>query len=104
MKYIMLETAEGQKLPFIFPDALTHLFVAETAVILVRSTLKQSCHVTSAGFVSLGKDIATSGASESLGGLQARETDAAVIGLGEAAAFMPVDMIGIMWDLAKQRG
>ncbi len=38
MKYIMLETAAGQKLPILFPDVLTHSMVAG-AMQLVVDTL-----------------------------------------------------------------
>ena len=104
MKYIMFETAEGQKMPIIFPEQLTHCFVAG-AMQLVFDTLdtkkdlrpKQLLNFlesptaapVSAGFVSIGLDVECHGESESLGGLKSVPADSARIMLGDSMQFMP---------------
>jgi hypothetical protein len=113
VKYIMLETAEGQKLPVIFPDALTHCFVAG-AMQLVMDTLdpkkdlrpkqllsfleRPSAPVTSAGFINLGVDISVYGESESLGGVKSKPADAVRIICGEAIQFMPDEMAEMLLE------
>lgn len=101
MKYIMLETKEGMKLPILFPDILTHCFVAgamQLAVDCLDSkkdlrpkqlmTLLESgsTRVTGAGFVAVDSDVRTFGESESLGGVTPGVADAARIALGDAVA------------------
>lgn len=114
MKYIMLETEEGMKLPIIFPDILTHCFVAG-AMQLVIDTLdpkkdlrprqlddmlkRGSAKPVSAGFINIGVDVEVHGESESLGGLKSVEADAARIVMGDAIQFMP-DSIAV--DILKR--
>lgn len=116
MKYIILETAEGQKLPIIFPNALTHACVAGAMQLAVdvldtkkdlrvkqcvRLLEEASSPPISAGFISLGFDIETHGTSESLN-LSPGEHDAARIALGEAIDFMPDGMLVPLWAKIKQ--
>ena len=101
MKYVMLETSEGQKLPFIFPDACTHAIVAELMRHMMRRFHNSSAIVCPAGFVSLGRDVEVSGESESLGGLKSRPSDAARMIVGESIAFMPDAMADLMLERLK---
>lgn len=117
MKYIMFETSEGQKMPIIFPDQLTHCFVAG-AMQLVFDTLdskkdlrpKQLLNFleaptaapVSAGFINLGIDITVHGESESLGGLKSVPADAARIICGDAIQFMPDEMAELMLAKLKE--
>ncbi len=94
MKYIMMETEEGQKLPFLFPDSCTHAVVAEFMTVMFRSIHKQTAKPVSAGFVSLGLGAVVEGESESLGGMKSIPADAARIMVGESLAFMP-DILAI---------
>jgi hypothetical protein len=113
MKYIVLETKDGARLPIIFPEMLTHCFVAG-AMQLVLDTLdpKKDLRpkqldallsagghpVVSAGFVAL--DVARiHGKSESLGDLESNPADAGRIVLGDAVQFMPDEMVQML--LAK---
>lgn len=108
MKYIMLETAEGAKLPILFPDLLTHCHVAGAMQLVVdtldprkdlrprqldRMLEEGSARVASAGFVALDPIVSVSGESESLGGVKSIPMDAGRIMLGEAVQFMPDEMI-----------
>jgi hypothetical protein len=103
MKYIMLETKEGQKMPFLFPDAMTHLFVAMAMQAIVKSTMKTEAVVVSAGFVGLGLGAEVSGESESLDGLKSNPADAARIMVGESIAFMPDELaVQMLERLRKQ--
>jgi len=113
MKYIMLETAEGMKLPIIFPDVLTHCFVAG-AMQLVMDTLdpkkdlrprqlddmlkRGSAPPVSAGFVNIGADVQVHGESESLGGLKSKPADAGRIVMGDAIQFMDDAMVELMME------
>lgn len=114
MKYIMLETKDGAKLPIIFPDVLTHVFVAGAMQLVIdtmdpkkdlrpRQLLSMleggSAAVVSAGFVGLGMDITVHGESESLGGIKSKPADAARIVGGEAIQYMPDEMAEML--LAK---
>lgn len=108
MKYIMLETDEGLKLPIIFPDILTHCFVAG-AMQLVVDTLdpkkdlrprqlddllkRGTAKPISAGFINLGAGMTTHGESESLGGVKSKPSDAGRILMGDAVQFMPDAMV-----------
>lgn len=103
-KYIMFETAEGQKLPVIFPSALTHSLVAGAMQMALdcldsdkdlrpkqclQLLARASAVPVSAGFMSFGLDIDVAGESESLGGLKSKPSDAARIVCGDSIAFMP---------------
>lgn len=117
MKYIMFETAEGQKMPIIFPEQLTHCFVAG-AMQLVFDTLDSKKDLrprqllgmleaptaapVSAGFISLGIDIAVHGESESLGGLKSVPADAARIVCGDSIQFMPDSVAELMLEKLKE--
>jgi hypothetical protein len=113
VKYIVLETKDGARLPIIFPEALTHSFVAGAMQLAVdaldpkkdlrgkqcESLLdRASAPVVSAGFVQIdGAHV--HGTSESLGGVKYNNADAARIILGDAIQFMPDDLAMLM--LAK---
>lgn len=102
MKYITLETPQGARVPIIFPDALTHLYVAG-AMQLVIDTLDPAkdlrpqqlermlrdgkAPVRSAGFIMV-PDAHVNGMSESLGGIAHNPADVARIVLGDAVQFM----------------
>lgn len=117
MKYIMFETAEGQKMPTIFPDQLTHCFVAG-AMQLVFDTLDTKKDLrprqllgmleaptappVSAGFITLGTDITVHGESESLGGLKCVPADAARVICGESLQFMPDSMAELMLEKLRE--
>lgn len=95
MKYVVLETDAGKKLPFIFPDSLTHSIMSEYAA---RATsvclgLGNSRRVTpiSAGFTDISA-ASVHGYSESLK-LKFKETDVARIIIGEAVTFIPDELV-----------
>lgn len=99
MKYVMLETADGQKLPVIFPEAFVHADVADVMGRLIdrqtagRNLGKRRTLASSAGFVGFTSPVTVHGKSESLGDLQSRPLDAARIIAGSAVAFMPDAML-----------
>lgn len=102
MKYIMMETAEGKRLPFIFPESMVHAYVALMAKELIAIASKQPAKCVSAGFVAgIGLDIMTHGNSETLG-LDSNPVDAAYIALGEAVAMMPPELMPGLMDKAKE--
>ena len=102
MKYVMMETTEGAKLPFIFPDSMVHAAMAAVATVAIEATIKQKAQVVSAGFVSMGLDVQVFGASESQKGLQHNPADASRIMIGDSVAFMPdALMTAIMAKLLK---
>lgn len=118
MKYIVLETAEGQKLPIIFPEALTHAFVAGAMQLVVdtldpRKDLRPKqldsllaagqAKPVSAGFVSI-PTCGVYGESESLGGLPVAIGDDARIILGDTVAFMPDALVESMGVKLRTRG
>lgn len=109
MKYIVLETEDGQKLPILFPECLTHSHVAGALqqAILARSGHDSRFHERqlearleaaqhglegakpiSAGFVEVAS-ASVRGKSESLGDLESAPADEARIVLGQAVSFMP---------------
>jgi hypothetical protein len=96
MKYVMLETADGQKLPIIFPESLNHIDVADVVGRLVDRSLKltgkRRTLPCSAGFVGL-QNVTVTGESDSLGGMKSTPLDAARIMAGNAVAFMPDTML-----------
>lgn len=113
MKYIMLETAEGMKLPIIFPDILTHCFVAGAMQLAVdcldpKKDLRPrqldslleggSAKPVSAGFINIGVDVEVHGESESLGGLKHNPADAGRVVMGDAIQFMPDAMIPALME------
>lgn len=118
MKYIMLETEDGLKLPIIFPEVLTHLFVAG-AMQLVADTLDPAKDLrprqltdmllrgvakpVSAGFIDLGDDITVRGESESLGGLKSVPADAHRIVIGESVQFMPDAIATMLFGKLEER-
>lgn len=119
MKYIMLETEDGRKLPIIFPDCLVHSLVAGAIQLAVdamnpkKDLRPQQCErllrdgstaVFSAGFIGLGLDVTCHGESESLGGLKSAPADAARIMVGEAGQFMPDDMIELLSERLRAMG
>jgi hypothetical protein len=102
MKYIMLETKAGQKLPFIFPDSMTHLFVAMAIKAIIPATMKTEAEVVSAGFVGLGLGAEVYGESESLGGVKSNPSDAARIMVGDSIAFMPDELAVSMLERLRE--
>lgn len=94
----MLETREGRKLPFLFPEAMTHLFVAMAVKAIIPATMNTEAEVVSAGFVSLGLGAEVHGESESLGGMKSNQADAARIIVGESLAFMPDALAEMMLE------
>jgi hypothetical protein len=105
MKYVMLEDSEGRKIPIIFPDALVHRDVAETFKLIITRTTKgriKGLKFVSAGFVSVGTDVASFGESESMN-LKSKETDAAYIVAGDAGAYMPEIMVSGLLARIKAR-
>lgn len=88
MKYIMFETTEGGKFPVIFPDHVPHIMMAAALRAIDEKTGPRP---VSAGFISIG-NCDVHGESESLGGLQHNESDAARIIIGDSVAFMPDDL------------
>jgi len=101
MKYIMFETADGAKLPILFPDSLTHAFMAVAIQAVIRKEKMIASGIRSAGFVSLGLEVETHGGSESLGGVKSREVDAAYIALGESISHSPPELAEMMLQQAK---
>lgn len=93
MKYIMLETALGQKLPIIFPTTFNHVDIAAVTKVLLERRQEVSSECVSAGFVELGDNVTVHGESESLGGLKSRPTDAMRIMIGEAVSHTPDDLM-----------
>ncbi len=88
-------------MPFIFPEAITHLYVATMVELGLLPTIKTKGKVVSAGFVSLGLDTDVNGESESLGGLKSIPADAARIVLGDSVAFMPDALAEMMLERAQ---
>lgn len=101
MKYIVLETEDGRRLPIIFPEQLTHCFVAGAMQLVVdtldpkkdlrprqldRMLQDGDAKPTSAGFVQI-QMCAVSGRSESLNDLASNPADEARMILGEAIQF-----------------
>lgn len=117
MKYIILQTADGQRFPIAFPEAFTHCFVAG-AMQLVLDTLdpkkdlrpKQldtmlasgSGKVVAAGFCNTGRDFACFGESESLGAVSRPALDEAIFAIGQQAGFLGDDMLPILWAQTKK--
>lgn len=115
MKYIVLETEDGQSLPILFPECLTHCFVAG-AMQLVVDTLdpkkdlrpKQldrllehgSAKVVSAGFAGVAS-VSVHGESESLGGVKSKPSDEARILMGDTAGFIPDSLLMPMLERLK---
>ena len=102
MKYIMLITEHGQKLPIVFPDALTHSVVAQVMSAAVEICANAKAKVSSAGFVSLGTDVEVYGDSESLG-IKHVPADASRIMVGDSIAFMPDAMATAIMDKLKAK-
>lgn len=98
MKYVMLQTDEGAKLPFLFPEGCTHVFVAAVMRQMLLHTQKTGSEVVSAGFVDLGTTVAVRGESESLGGLPHNPCEGARIILGEAMQYMPDELVEVVLD------
>lgn len=89
MKYVMFETTEGQKLPVIFPECLTHSLMAMCVAAGIEVCINSKAVAVSAGFVELGLGAEVHGESESLGGMKSNPADAARIIVGESLQFMP---------------
>lgn len=96
MKYIMLETDEGAKLPILFPDALVHADIADLIQRLIMIRMDAiGVTVASAGFVELGALPAVAGESESLKKVS-NPMDALRIWAGTSVQYMPDDLLTAM--------
>jgi hypothetical protein len=101
MKYIMLETIDGQRVPFIFPEWMTHYDVSLYMRIMITTLHNKLSTAVTAGFITLG-DITTHGKSESLE-LKSSPADADRILIGDSCAFMPDFMIAPLARKLKER-
>lgn len=101
MKYIMIETEKGQKLPFIFPECINHDLAATMAQVLINAQFK-GCESkpASAGFVEF-QSVKVHGESKSLGGMKSVASDAPRIAYGGAVEFVDNDMLASMLMKAK---
>jgi hypothetical protein len=108
MKYVMMETGEGQKLPFIFPEVLVHQTMAMLFGAAIEVGMNVKAEAVSAGFIKLGLGAEVYGESESLGGMKSVEADAARIMVGNSIAFMPdalaTQMLERLRAVAKETG
>lgn len=99
MKYIMVETSDGQKLPFVFSENLVHSEFAKAALQSVRDHRRVACRVVSAGFVGFTAEsvgVTCIGESESLGCLKSNPLDALRIMAGTSIEHMPDMMLRSM--------
>jgi len=103
MKYVMFETAEGQKLPVLFPECLTHSIMAMFMRGGIECCIKKDADPVSAGFVNVGTNIEVWGKSESMGNLESNPADAARIVLGGSIEFMPDAMASAMASAMMER-
>lgn len=103
MKYIMIETIEGQKLPIMFPDTLVHADVAIVMMRLIEMRHKVKNAPINAGFVSIGTDVTVHGESESLD-LKSNPVDGFRIIAGEAVSHMPDMLLGPLIAKMKEQG
>lgn len=101
MKYIMLQTTDGQKLPVIFPEALVHVHVAAVMTRMVERSFNRPAAVVSAGFVTFGDKVKVHGESESLDNLKSNPLDAMRIVSGASVAHMPD---AVLEPLARKLG
>jgi hypothetical protein len=106
MKYIMIETNEGEKIPVIFAESLVHANVAEVMVRAITfertrasdKTIREHAaswdlRVVSAGFVSFPITPTVAGESESLDGIKSRPLDGFRMQAGASVAHMPDRML-----------
>ena len=94
MKYVIMETEEGQQLPFAFPEAITHVFAAAVLGPLIEACLNTKAQAVSAGFVYFNH-ANTSGASESMGGLESNPVDGDRFVFGSSVEFLPDDIVAL---------
>lgn len=102
MKYVMFETENGQKLPVLFPEALTHSLMAMCIAAGIEVCINSKAKPVSAGFVNLGIDTKVHGKSESMGNLESHPSDAAYIVVGDSIAFMPDAMASMMFERLQE--
>lgn len=123
MKYVVLETEDGRRLPIIFPDVLVHAHVAgaiQQAILAMGSQDKQfherqlqgrleaavhgleGAKPVSAGFVAV-HDAVVHGRSESLGDLASNPADRARIVLGDSIGHSDDAMAQQMFALWEHR-
>lgn len=98
MKYIMIQTADGEKLPIIFPERLVHKDVADIMRRVVGMSTagqlgKALPQVVSAGFVEFTSIPSVAGVSESLGELKHNPLDGFRIKFGAAVSHMPDELL-----------
>lgn len=94
MKYVMIELETGQKLPFIFPEAINHDIMARHIGRAIGEQLRQHSVALNAGFVAID-ECGVAGDSETLK-LSSNPTDAGRMMLGHAVAFMPDSLVDMM--------
>lgn len=93
MKYIVMQTDDGMKLPFIFSEKLIHEEMARLATIVIMRQLQQVfAKAVSAGFVNIN-DCRTFGESETLRGMKPASADAARMIIGSSIEFMPDESV-----------
>lgn len=98
MKYVMLQSEDGRRVPVVFPNHLTHLVVAYA----IAATSVSKTRAVSAGFVDIST-LGCSGKSESLG-LQHDPDDPLYIWGGDAVAYMEPDFIRPLFEKWKKLG
>jgi hypothetical protein len=102
VKYVMLETHEGEKLPILFPDSLVHADVVAVMTVVLQQRRKTGVEAVSAGFVSIDGDVQVHGESESTG-LKSNATDALRIMAGDSIAFSPDVMLSKLAEMMAER-
>jgi hypothetical protein len=101
MKYVILETQHGQRLPFLFPELLVHAQMAEVFKAALQAFIHVSAVPVSAGHASIqGAEI--HGESESLELVPLAGDEARMV-LGDSIAFLPDERLLPLYEL-YQRG
>ena len=95
MKYVMLETSEGEKIPVIFAESLVHANVADVIKRVIHYERRGGLeiNVASAGFVGFHDTPTVAGESESLGGKRANPLDGFRMQAGTSVSHMPDAML-----------
>lgn len=103
MKYIIMETTDGTKLPILFPEALTHSVVMRCMQAAIKECFNRALSgPVSAGFVEI-EGAATYGKSESLGGMKPGPADADRIRMGGAVSNVADQFVlGMAFKLATE--
>lgn len=88
----MLETDNGARMPFVFPESGVHSIMALLMIEMLRKFHATEASVVSAGYVQIGTDTTVHGGSTSLEDMNHNPADAARLILGDAVQFMPDEM------------